>query len=336
MLLCAVAMLPGCTRSSGSDPNGPIEILNVSYDPTREFYDEYNAWVAPRLQQEFGRPVAIRMSHGGSGRQARAVIDGLEADVVTLAVPSDIQALVDNGGLAATDWATQFPDGAAPYTSTIVFLVRQGNPEGIRDWSDLIRDGVEVISPNPKTSGGARWIYLAAWGYALRQQGGSNETALQFVSDMYRHVPVLDSGARGASTTFARNNIGDVLLTWENEAYLLKAEMPDANFEIVMPSVSILARPPIALVGPNADAHGTREISQRYLASLYEPEAQEMAARHHYRPSNPDVLARYASQFAPITLFTAEEVAGDWQQAQTIHFADGAHFDQIYLAAGTP
>jgi sulfate transport system substrate-binding protein len=303
-------------------------MLNVSYDPTRELYAEVNAafikqWKATRAQD-----LAIRQSHGGSGGQGRAVIDGLEADVVTLALAYDIDAIAA-AGLIDPAWQKRLPNNSSPYTSTIVFLVRKGNPKGIRDWNDLAKPGIGVITPNPKTSGGARWNYLAAWGYALRQPGGSDARAREFVGQIYRNVLVLDSGARGSTTTFVRRGIGDVLLAWENEAYLAVAEAKGA-VEIVVPSSSILAEPPVAVVDRVVGRRGTREAAEAYLRFLYTPEGQAIAAKHYYRPRDPKVLAANASRFAKVTLFTIDEVFGGWQKAQKTHFGDGGVFDQIY------
>jgi sulfate transport system substrate-binding protein len=303
-------------------------LLNVSYDPTRELYQDFNAAFVKYWKAKTGQTVTIKQSHGGSGGQARAVIDGLQADVVTLALAYDIDAVAESG-LIAAGWQKRLPQNSSPYTSTIVFLVRKGNPKGIKDWGDLLKPGVRVITPNPKTSGGARWNYLAAWGAALRQPGGTDAKARQFVSDLYRKVPVLDSGARGSTITFARRQIGDVLLAWENEAHLALQESP-GQLEIVVPSVSILAEPPVALVDTLVDRHGTRAIAEAYLQYLYSPEGQEIAAKRYYRPRDPAVAARFAGNFASVKLFTIEEAFGGWQKAQKTHFADGGIFDQIY------
>ena len=307
-------------------------LLNASYDPTRELYTEYNAAFV-RYWQGKGKPaVTIRQSHGGSGAQARAVIDGLDADVVTLALAYDIDA-IQRSGLVNAGWQARLPHNSAPYTSTIVFLVRKGNPKGIRDWPDLVKPGIAVVTPNPKTSGGARWNYLAAWGYALRQPGGSDARARDFVTQLFRNVPVLDSGARGATTTFVRRGIGDVLLAWENEAYLALKEAGD-SVQMVTPSISILAEPPVAVVDQNVDRKGTRAIAEAYLQYLYSAEGQEIAARHYYRPRDPGVAARHQGQFAAVKMFTVDEVFGGWQAAQRTHFADGGTFDQIYKPGG--
>jgi len=303
-------------------------LLNVSYDPTRELYAAVNAAFVKDYAAKTGKTVKIDQSHGGSGGQARAVIDGLGADVVTLALAYDIDA-VQQSGLIASGWQKRLPDNSSPYTSTIVFLVRKGNPKGIKDWSDLVKPGISVITPNPKTSGGARWNYLAAWGYALRQPGGTDEKARQFVTDVFRKVPVLDSGARGSTITFVQRQIGDVLLAWENEAYLALDESP-GQLDIVVPSVSILAEPPVAVVDKVVDRRKTRAIAEAYLQYLYSPEAQEIAAKRHYRPRDQNVAAKFANSFARVKLFTIDEVFGGWQKAQKTHFADGGVFDQIY------
>jgi sulfate transport system substrate-binding protein len=303
-------------------------LLNVSYDPTRELYQDFNTAFVKYWKTKSGQDVTIRQSHGGSGGQARAVIDGLEADVVTLALAYDVDAVAASG-LIKPDWQKRLTKNSAPYTSTIVFLVRKGNPKGIKDWGDLAKPGVQIITPNPKTSGGARWNYLAAWGYALRQPGGNDARAKEFVTALYKHVPVLDSGARGATNTFVQRGIGDVLLAWENEAYLSLDETP-GKLEIVVPSVSILAEPSVAVVDKNVDRKGTRAVAEAYLQYLYSPEGQEIAAKRHYRPRDETVAAKYASSFAKVKLFTIDEVFGGWQSAQKTHFADKGLFDQIY------
>ena len=305
-------------------------LLNVSYDPTREFYQQYNAAFSKYWKGKTGQEVTVNQSHGGSGKQARAVIDGLKADVVTLALAYDIDAITDNSGLVDKNWQTQFPSNSAPYTSTIVFLVRKGNPKGIRDWNDVIRPGVSVITPNPKTSGGARWNYLAAWGYALRQNGNQEDKARQFVTQLYKNVPVLDSGARGATTTFVQRGIGDVLLAWENEAYLAVHEFGSDKVEIVAPSVSILAEPPVAVVNGVTDKRHTTEVAREYLNYLYSDEGQEIAAKNYYRPRSKAVAVRYAQQFTNLELFTVDQAFGGWRKAQKTHFEDGGVFDQIY------
>ena len=305
-----------------------IELLNVSYDPTRELYVDYNAAFAKYWKAKTGDDVTIKQSHGGSGAQARAVIDGLKADVVTLALAADVDALHEKGNLLPANWQTRLPDNSAPYTSTIVFLVRKGNPKQVKDWDDLVKPGVGVIVANPKTSGGARWAYLAAWGYAQKKLG-SEEKARAFTTALYKNVPVLDSGARGATITFAQRELGDVLLSWENEAYLALKEFGPDKFEIVTPSVSILAEPTVAVVDKVADKKGTTEVAKAYLDHLYSDEGQEIAARNFYRPRNPAIAAKYAANFTKLDLFTIDEVFGGWTKAQTTHFADGGVFDQI-------
>ncbi len=307
-----------------------LVLLNVSYDPTREFYQDFNKAFARHWKAQSGDDVVIRTSHGGSGKQARSVIDGLEADVVTLALAYDIDEISARSGLLPARWQERLAHRSAPYTSTIVFLVRKGNPKGIKDWPDLAKPGVQVITPNPKTSGGARWNYLAAWGYE-RQRTGSDAQARAFVSKLLGNVPVLDSGARGATTTFVERGLGDVLLTWENEALLAIKELGPDKFDIVAPSVSILAEPPVALVDKVVDRRGTRQVSQAYLTYLYSPVGQDLAGQNYYRPVDPVVARKYAAQFPPIQLFRLDEVFGNWAQAQRTHFADGGVFDQIYL-----
>jgi sulfate transport system substrate-binding protein len=306
------------------------EILNVSYDPTREFYQAFNEAFAEHWKQETGEDVTIQMSHGGAGKQARAVIDGLEADVVTLALAYDIDEIAARTGWFPKDWQSRLPNNSAPYTSTIVFLVRKDNPKGIHDWGDLIKEDIQVITPNPKTSGGARWNYLAAWGWALRQPGGNDAKAQQFVAELYHHVPVLDTGARGSTTTFVQRGIGDVLLAWENEAFLALEELGPDEFEIVVPSLSILAEPPVTLVDHVVDDHGTREVAEAYLEYLYSPTGQALAAKHYYRPVAPEHAdPADLERFPEVELITIDEVFGGWQQAQSRHFADGGVFDQI-------
>jgi sulfate/thiosulfate transport system substrate-binding protein len=302
-------------------------LLNASYDPTRELYRDANAAFAAQWKAQHGDRVTIRMSHGGSGKQARAVVDGLPADVVTLALAYDIDVLVDRK-LVAPDWQQRLPDNSAPYTSTIVFLVRKGNPKQIRDWSDLVRPGVQVITPNPKTSGGARWNFLAAWGYAMKQPGGNEAKARAFVHTLYKHVPVLDTGARGATNTFVQRGIGDVLLAWENEAMLARQEQGGADVEIVVPSLSILAEPPVAVVDRNVDKHGTRAVAEAYLKFLYSPQGQAIGAKHYYRPRSPQA-AQSTQPLPKVNLFTLKDMFGDWRQVQAKFFADGAIFDQI-------
>ena len=305
-------------------------LLNVSYDPTRELYQEFNASFAKQWKAKTGETVTVRQSHGGSGKQARSVIDGLEADVVTLALAYDIDAIHDHGKQLPADWQKRLPNNAAPYTSTIVFLVRKGNPKKITDWVDLARSGVDVITPNPKTSGGARWNYLAAWGYALKQPGGNADSAKNFVKRIYANTKVLDSGARGSTTTFVERGIGDVLIAWENEAYLSVKELGPDKFEIVTPSLSILAEPPVSVVDKNVDKRGTRKVATAYLEYLYSPEGQEIAAKNHYRPRDAKVAAKYAKQFAAVKLLTVDADFGGWRAAQKAHFDDGGVFDQIY------
>ena len=311
-----------------------VELLNVSYDPTRELYEEYNKAFSSFWQKKSGDTLAVKQSHGGSGKQARAVIDGLQADVVTLALAADIDALAKNGSLIPANWAARLPHNSAPYTSTIVFLVRKGNPKGIKDWGDLIKPGISVITPNPKTSGGARWNYLAAWGWALKQPGGTDASAQAFVQKLYKQVPVLDSGARGSTTTFAQREMGDVLLAWENEAHLSLKEFGADKFDIVYPQVSVLAEPPVTIVDKNVDRHGTRAVAQAYLEYLYTDEGQEIAARNYYRPIKPAIAAKYSKVFVKIpTLVTIADFGG-WTKAQATHFADGGIFDKIYTPAG--
>ncbi|HVZ03952.1 sulfate ABC transporter substrate-binding protein [Hyphomicrobium sp.] len=307
-----------------------ITLLNVSYDPTRELYAAYDKAFEKYWKAKTGDDVTVKQSHGGSGKQARAVIDGLQADVVTLALAADVDALHKNGDLIKADWIKKFPDNSAPYTSTIVFLVRKGNPKGIKDWPDLVKNGVDIITPNPKTSGGARWNYLAAWGYALKQPGGNEEKAKEFVSQIYKHTKVLDSGARGSTNTFVERGIGDVLLAWENEAHLALKEFGPDKFEIVTPSVSILAEPNVAVVDKVVDKRGTRKVAEAYLNYLYSPEGQKIAAENFYRPRDPKVAAEYAGKFAQVKTFTIDDVFGGWTKAQAKHFADGGIFDQIY------
>lgn len=305
-----------------------VSLLNVSYDPTRELYKDVNTAFAAQWKADKGDTVTVNASHGGSGKQARSVIDGLEADVVTLALAYDIDAIAEKG-LIAADWQKRLPHNATPYTSTIVFLVRKGNPKGIKDWGDLIKPGVEVITPNPKTSGGARWNYLAAWGYALKQPGGNDAKAKEFVAALFKNVPVLDTGARGSTTTFVQRGIGDVLLAWENEALLARQELGKDEFEIVAPSLSILAEPPVAVVDKVADKHGTRAVAEAYLKFLYTPAAQDIAGKHYYRPYDEAAAKKYAAVFPKVTTFTIDEVFGGWKKAQTTHFADGGVFDQL-------
>ncbi len=305
-------------------------LLNVSYDPTREFYSDFNkAFTEHRKATNPGDTLTLRQSHGGSGKQARSVIDGLDADVVTLALAYDIDAIAEKGVIAA-DWQKRLPDNSAPYTSTIVFLVRKGNPKGIKDWGDLVKPGIKIVTPNPKTSGGARWNYLAAWGYALKQSGGDEAKAKEFVKALFKNAPVLDTGARGSTVTFVERGIGDVLIAWENEAYLSVNELGPDKFDIVTPSLSILAEPPVAVVDRVVDKKGSRALAEDYLKFLYSPTGQELAAKHYYRPRNEQIAAKFKDKFAPVELFTIDQVFGGWQKAQKIHFGDGGIFDQIY------
>jgi sulfate/thiosulfate transport system substrate-binding protein len=307
-----------------------LTLLNVSYDPTRELYEDYNKAFAAYWKNKTGQTVTIQQSHGGSGAQSRAVIDGLPADVVTLALAYDIDAIAEKAKLLPDNWQSRLPNNSTPYTSTIVFLVRKGNPKGIKDWDDVVRPGVSVIVPNPKTSGGARWAYLAAWGYAYLKNGKSDAAAKDFITKLYKNVPVLDSGARGSTTTFVERGIGDVLLAWENEALLSVKELGPDKFQVVVPSQSILAEPPVAVVDKVVDRKGTRAVAEAYLQYLYRPEGQEIAARNFYRPRLDAVAKKYASTFPKVKLFTLADVAGDWHKAQATHFADGGVFDQIY------
>ncbi|MEW6039501.1 MAG: sulfate ABC transporter substrate-binding protein [Pseudomonadota bacterium] len=306
-----------------------IVLLNVSYDPTREFYQDYNEAFAKYWKAKTGDSVSIQQSHGGSGKQARAVIDGLDADVVTLALAYDVHQLHEKRKLISSDWQSKLPHNSAPYTSTMVFLVRKGNPLGIKDWDDLAKTGVSVVTPNPKTSGGARWNYLAAWGYALKKYG-NEQAARDLVAKIYKNAAVLDTGARGSTITFAEREIGDVLITWENEAYLILGEYSADNFEIVTPSISILAEPTVTVVDTIARHRGTGDVAKAYLDYLYSPEGQELAAKHHYRPRDQAVLAKHAKDFTPLQMFTIDEVFGGWDKAQNTHFVDGGVFDQIY------
>ena len=307
-----------------------VQLLNVSYDPTRELYTEYNAAFAKHWEAQTGQKVTIRQSHGGSGKQARSVIDGLQADVVTLALAYDVDALHQKAKLIPADWQTRLPDNSSPYYSTIVFLVRKGNPKGIRDWDDLVKEGVSVITPNPKTSGGARWNYLAAWEFAKRKFGGDEARVKDFIKALFKNVPVLDSGARGSTTTFVQREIGDVFISWENEAFLALKEFGADQFEIIAPSLSILAEPPVTVVDKIADRRGTREVSEAYLKYLYSEEGQEIAARNFYRPRLASIKAKYDATFPKIELFTIDESFGGWENAQQKHFSDGGVFDQIY------
>lgn len=328
LALCGLAVAPIASCSDGSGEGGAAQILNVSYDPTRELYRDVNEAFARRWKAEKGQNVTFRMSHGGSGKQSRAVIDGLEADVVTLGLGYDIDVIAEKTKRLPASWQARLASNSSPYTSTIVFLVRKGNPKNIRDWSDLIRPGVQVITPNPKTSGGARWNFLAAWGYG-RKVGGSDLAAQHYVTRLFANVPVLDSGARGATTTFAERGIGDVLLAWENEAFLARNELGAGKVEIVAPSLSILAEPPVAVVDVNAKKHGTTQVAEAYLRFLYTPEGQEIVARHHYRPRDAKVSAKYARQFPQIELLTIDKDFGGWAAAQKRFFAEGGLFDAL-------
>ena len=333
--LLATGLVPTAAATAATaapaavSPAKPATLLNVSYDPTRELYQAENAAFAKAWKAKTGQEVTLLQSHGGSGKQARGVIEGLEADVVTLALAYDVDAVAASG-LLPRNWQTLLPNNSTPFTSTIVFLVRKGNPKKIKDWADLVRPGISVITPNPKTSGGARWNYLAAWGYALKQPGGTDAKAQDFVSRLYKNVLVLDSGARGATTTFVERGIGDVLLAWENEAYLAVKELGADKVEIVTPSISILAEPPVSVVDKFAEKKGTTKVAQAYLEYLYSTEGQEIAAQNYYRPRSPEIAKKYAKQFATMKLFTIDEIFGGWQKAQKTHFADGGIFDQLY------
>jgi len=325
----AIALLGAAVGAAGAVPAGAVELLNVSYDPTRELYVDINAAFAADWKAKTGETVTIKQSHGGSGKQARAVIDGLAADVVTLALAYDIDEIADKGKLLAPNWQARLPHNSTPYYSTIVFLVRKGNPKGIKDWDDLVKPGVAVITPNPKTSGGARWNYLAAWGYA-RKTYGNDVKAREYMTKLFKNVPVLDSGARGATTTFVQRGQGDVLLAWENEAFLAVKELGQGKFDIVVPSVSILAEPPVASVDKVVDRKGTRKQAEAYLKFLYTPQAQEIIAKNYYRPRDPAVAAKYRSQFPRLALFTIDRNFGGWKRTQAAHFNDGGVFDQIF------
>ena len=345
-ILLVSTLLSGCGSSDEDGTQKRVTLLNVSYDPTRELYRDVNEQFIRDWEARTGQPITIKQSHAGSGSQARAVIDGLEADVVTLALAYDINSIQTKGKRLGTNWQTRFADNSAPYTSTIVFLVRQGNPKNIHDWPDLIREGVSVVTPNPKTSGGARWNYLAAWGYELHRQLGdwsklddpaaagelekAQAAAQQFVTTLYKHAPVLDSGARGATNTFVQREIGDVLIAWENEALLAIKELGPGKVEIVVPSITILAEPPVAVVDTVVDRRGTRQIAEAYLQFLYTDAGQEIAAKHYFRPRNAQVLERYKAQFPAVPTFTVDQVFGGWNQAHAAHFADGGVFDRIY------
>jgi sulfate/thiosulfate transport system substrate-binding protein len=344
LITLAMALFAGAFQ--GTNVLADVELDNVSYDPTREFYQDFNARFAEHWKAKTGEKVSVNQSHGGSGKQARSVIDGQSADVVTLALAYDIDAIATRGKLLPENWQTRLPDNSAPYTSTIVFLVRKGNPKNIKDWNDLVREGVQVITPNPKTSGGARWNYLAAWGYVLKQELGdlkkikdpaalaevaaANDKAKAFVTELFKHVPVLDSGARGSTTSFVQREQGDVLLAWENEAFLALREFGEGKFEIVVPSISVLAEPSVALVDRNVDRNGRRAVAEAYLNYLYSPQGQEIAAAHFYRPRDPTIAEKYADKFPKLELFTVDDVFFGWQATQAYHFAEGGVFDQIY------
>jgi len=319
----------GALLATSGAARAQVKLLNVSYDPTRELYQDVNKAFGAKWKQQTGQTVDVSQSHGGSGKQARSVIDGLEADVVTLALAYDVDAIAEKSGRIKADWATKLPNHGVPYTSTVVFVVRKGNPRQIHDWNDLVKPGTVVVTPNPKTSGGGRWSYLAAWAWA-RQKFADDGKAREYVRALYKNVPVLDSGARGSTITFAQRGIGQVLLAWENEAQLLVNEMGRDKFEVVFPSVSILAEPPVAVVDKNVDKHGTRAVAEAYLKFLYSDEGQEIGARHHYRPHDAAAFARHAAQFPKIKVISVDEGFGGWQKAHATHFADGAIFDQIY------
>jgi sulfate/thiosulfate-binding protein len=331
LALSSLTLLDSCSSKTEAT-SGPstVHLLNVSYDPTRELYQELNKAFADNWKQKTGQTLTVEQSHGGSGKQARSVIDGLQADVVTLGVASDIDAIVTNGHAINPGWETRLPNSATPYTSTIVFLVRKGNPKGVHDWPDIIKKGVSIITPNPKTSSGGRWNYMAAWGYAWNHDSHNEQKTRDFIRALYQNVPVLDSGARGSTTTFVEHGLGDVLLSWENEAYLALKEFGADKFEIVNPSSSILAEPPVAVVDKYVDQHGTRAVAEAYLQYLYTDAGQEIAAKNFYRPRNAAILAKYKSQFPDIQLFTLTDVAGPWKEVQPKHFADHGVFDQLY------
>jgi sulfate/thiosulfate transport system substrate-binding protein len=324
--LLALGLAAGVTPAADK----ALTLLNVSYDPTRELYTEFNAAFAKHWKAQTGDTVIIRQSHGGSGKQARSVIDGLQADVVTLALAYDIDAIADKGRLLAPDWQQRLPNNSAPYTSTIVFLVRKGNPKGINDWDDLVKPGVAIVTPNPKTSGGARWNYLAAWAFALQKHGNDQGKAREFLTKLFKNVPVLDSGARGATTTFVQREIGDAFISWENEAYLALKEFGTDKFEVITPSLSILAEPPVALVDKVAKRRGTETLAKAYLEYLYSDQGQDIAGRNFYRPRSEKAAAKYASQFTAVKLVTIDQVFGGWKKAQKTHFDDGGVFDQIF------
>ena len=334
---CVTFLFFGCKTGATSEQTSSsasvapaVTLLNASYDPTRELYEDFNGAFAKYWKEKSGQQVTVKQSHGGSGKQARAVIDGLEADVVTLALAYDVDALYQRAKLIPENWQQRLSNNSSPYTSTIVFAVRAGNPKKIKDWADLVKPGISVITPNPKTSGGARWNYLAAWGYALKTNGGDQQKARKFVQDLYRNVPVLDAGARGSTTTFAERNTGDVLITWENDALLLVRDVAKGKVEIVIPSVSILAEPPVAVVDKYAEKHGTKVVAEAYLQYLYSDVGQEIAAKHYYRPIKAEVLGRHSQDFPQLPLFTVQELFNGWTEAQKTHFNDGGVFDQIY------
>ena len=342
VLLSAGSLLFGSSKDNREFPwtgvnylqSQEIKLLNVSYDPTRELYQTFNASFAKYWKAKKGQTVTINQSHGGSGKQARAVIDGLEADIVTLALAYDIDAISEHSKLLPFDWQKRLPNNSTPYTSTIVFLVRKGNPKKIKDWDDLIRPGISVITPNPKTSGGARWNYLAAWGFAQNKFKGDEPKVREFIKELFKNVPILDSGARGSTTTFVERNIGDVLIAWENEALLAIKEFGNGKFEVVAPSISVLAEPPVAIVDKVADKHKTREVAQAYLEYLYSEEGQKIAAENFYRPRLQSVAKKYENKFPKVKLFTIDSQFGGWQKAQKTHFADGGTFDQLYIPSG--
>ena len=331
IVVVGVLVMVGMMAPSLAWAQRTVKLLNVSYDPTREFYQDYNQAFIKHWKEKTGENIEINQSHGGSGKQARAVIDGLDADVVTLALAYDIDAIAEKGNLLPKNWQARLPDNSSPYTSTIVFLVRKGNPKNIHDWEDLAKPGLAVITPNPKTSGGARWNYLAAWGYAIKKWHDEAK-AKEFVSAIYKNVPVLDSGARGSTTTFVERGIGDVMIAWENEAYLVVNGIGKDRYEIITPSVSVLAEPPVSLVDKVADRKGTRKVAEEYLNYLYSDEGQKIAAKHYYRPKNEQVAQQVSVQFQKITLFTVDELFGGWQKAQKTHFSDKGIFDQIYAS----
>ncbi|MBB5350148.1 sulfate transport system substrate-binding protein [Haloferula luteola] len=330
LLLATPVVFLGLAACDASKDSGPkVHLLNVSYDPTRELYEDYNTLFAQHWKEQTGETVEIEASHGGSGKQARAIMDGLEGDVATLALAYDTDAIAAETGILPENWQSRLPHNSSPYTSTIVLVVRKGNPKGIRDWPDLIQPGIQVVTPNPKTSGGARWNYLAAWAYAKRAGDGSDGSARDFLRALFKNVPVLDTGARGATTTFAQRKIGDVFLSWENEAFLIEKEFPGET-EIVVPSISILAEPAVAVLDKNAEKHGTSQVAQAYLEYLYSPQAQDLIGKHYYRPRSEETAAKYADVFPKLNLVTIDEEFGGWKAAQATHFADGGVFDQIY------